>query len=60
MVDLKDELQLTELAKQITTEYKLDLVFVETGTLYDEHIQPEKSLCQLTASNFDKVFFAGL
>lgn len=56
VVDFKDEVQLTRLAKQITTEYKLDLVFVAIGTLHDEHIQPEKSLRQLSASNFEKVF----
>lgn len=36
----------------------LDLVFVATGILHNDGLSPEKSLKQISASNFEKIFAA--
>lgn len=55
-IDLQDETALARLAKQLTAQHKLDYVFVATGTLHTDSIQPEKSLRQLSAKNFEHLF----
>lgn len=55
-IDLQNEEALKQLAKQITNEHKLDYVFVATGTLHNDGVQPEKSLRQLSVRNFEQLF----
>lgn len=55
-VDLQDELALEQLAKKITQEHKLNYVFVATGTLHSDSVQPEKSLRHLSASSLEYLF----
>lgn len=57
-LDYLDEAQLGEAAAHITREGALNMVFVATGILHDGIVQPEKSLKELSAQNFQHVFEA--
>jgi len=57
-IDLQCEASIADAAESAGTAGPLDLVIVALGFLHDEHIMPEKSLRELSAEKFEKVFFA--
>lgn len=55
-INYSDEDSITNLATSF--DKNLDLVFVATGILHNENLAPEKSLKQISATNFEKLFAA--
>ena len=54
--DVTDEQSLKKAAAQIKEDGKVQLVFVATGILHGENLQPEKALKDLEMAQMDQVF----
>ncbi|MGB0238637.1 MAG: SDR family NAD(P)-dependent oxidoreductase [Cycloclasticus sp.] len=57
-IDYSSEASLAEAAELAAKEKPLDLVIVANGILHDEGLMPEKSLRDLSAKNFHRVYEA--
>ena len=57
-IDYSSEDSIAEAAELATEEKPLDLVIVANGILYDSHLMPEKSLRDLSAEKFHRIFEA--
>ena len=55
-VEYKDEESIERAASVASQESPLDMIIVATGILYDETTKPEKSLRDLSAKNFHRLF----
>ncbi len=55
-IDYSSEYSLAEAAEIATKEKSLDLVIVANGILHDEQLMPEKSLRDLSAEKFHRIF----
>ena len=55
-IDYQDEKSIAEAVETATKEKPLDLVIVANGILHDGKLIPEKSLKDLSAENFNRVF----
>lgn len=56
LIDYSDEASIAEAANIASKERALDLVIVATGMLHDDKIKPEKSLKDLSAEKFHRLF----
>ncbi len=57
-IDFNDESSISAAAERATQHFPLDLVIVASGVLHDTGMMPEKSLRDLSATNFEQNFFA--
>lgn len=57
-IDYSSEASLSRAAELATKDRPLDLVIVANGILHDEDLMPEKSLRDLSADNFQRIFEA--
>ncbi len=55
-VTYNDELSIKEASQLASLKYPIDLIFIATGLLHSENIQPEKSLRDLNFDNFHSLF----
>ena len=55
-IDYNDEVSIEQAASHASSEAPLDIVIVATGILFDDNIAPEKSLRELTAKKFLRLF----
>ena len=55
-IDYNSEFSIAEAAELAAKERPLDLVIVANGILYDDEIMPEKSLRDLSAKKFHRIF----
>ena len=57
-INFTDESSISAAAERVTQHFPLDLVIVASGVLHDTDMTPEKSLRDLSATNFERNFFA--
>lgn len=57
-IDMADEASIEAAARQASEQAPLDMVIVATGILHQDTIMPEKSLKDIAADNFVRVFHA--
>ena len=55
-IDYNDEVSIEQAASHASSEAPLDIVIVATGILFDDSIAPEKSLRELSAKKFLRLF----
>ena len=55
-IDYNDEFSIEQAASYVSNEAPLDIVIVATGILFDDSIAPEKSLRELSAKKFLRLF----
>lgn len=55
-LDLTDEISIENAAKLASENTYIDMTIVATGILHDDSTQPEKSLKDLSAEKFEKIF----
>ena len=57
-IDYADEASIAKAAELASADGPIDLVIVATGILHDDSVQPEKSLRDLNAENFQHIYAA--
>ena len=55
-IDIEDENSIKSASQIASKDVKIDMVIVATGMLHDDKIMPEKSLKDLSAEKFNKIF----
>ena len=55
-IDYGEESSIEEASQMTSLSHPIDLVFIATGLLHSESIQPEKSLRDLNFENFQSLF----
>ncbi len=57
-IDYNDEQTIELAAQQVSLDGPVDMIIVATGLLHNDDLMPEKSLRDLSAQNFERVFAA--